>query len=92
MCIAYARVIQIFFIDPTKGHKNKSEVRKDKEKEKITSSCLYKCSSLETQQCMKKKSIGRACLYKHLQQNSLYHAACIAKFEGILGFSVLSII
>ena len=28
MCIAYARVIQIFFIDPTKGHKNKSEVRK----------------------------------------------------------------
>ena len=39
-----------------------------------------------------KKSIGKACLYKHLQQNSLYHAARIAKFEGILGFSVLSII
>ena len=28
----------------------------------------------------------------HLQRNSLYRAARIADFEGILGFSVLSII
>jgi len=34
MCIAYARVIQIFLIDPTKGHKNKVRQEKDKEKEK----------------------------------------------------------
>ena len=31
-------------------------------------------------------------LYKNLQRNSLYRAARIANFEGILGFSVPSII
>ena len=39
-----------------------------------------------------KKIKGTACLYKHLQQNLLYRAARIAKFDGILGFSLLSII